>query len=363
MSPELLEEILVETRPAPDPAWARELDERVERGFERPARRARAPRLRPLLLPAMGAVASLALVLVIATGLPGGGGTGDVSVSGGEGGSVASDVEPEAATGGQALEDSSAGRAAPETDESFAPVPPTDGVAVPGERRKVERSASLTLTAPPDRIAAIGDRVIAVTDALGGYVASSSVNSSEDGGEGLFELKIPVRRLDRAMAELSKLAHVAARSQATQDITGSFNAAKARRREARAERESLLRQLARADTPNETASIRARLRIVAAELDAARRELRQVNRRAAYATVAVTLLADGSAPAPGEEDGGAWTPGDALRDAGRVLEVAAGVAIIALAAAVPLALLALGAALVVRRVTRRRREAALDGAR
>ena len=64
---------------------------------------------------------------------------------------------------------------------------------------------------------------------------------------------------------------------------------------------------------------------------------------------------------PADEDGGAWTPGDAFDDALRVLEVAAGVAVIAAAIAAPAALIAWLLGWPARRgVTRRRRERALD---
>ena len=63
---------------------------------------------------------------------------------------------------------------------------------------------------------------------------------------------------------------------------------------------------------------------------------------------------------PREEAAGPWTPRDALGDAGRVLEVAAGVALVALAVLLPLALLALIAWPLGRAVQRRRREGALD---
>jgi hypothetical protein len=75
----------------------------------------------------------------------------------------------------------------------------------------------------------------------------------------------------------------------------------------------------------------------------------------------VTLVADRSAGAPGtEEDDGSWTPGDAAHDALRVLEVIAGIALIAAAIAIPLALLGLLTALTLRYTRRRRREHALD---
>jgi hypothetical protein len=62
----------------------------------------------------------------------------------------------------------------------------------------------------------------------------------------------------------------------------------------------------------------------------------------------------------GHKSGGAWTPGDAANDALRVLEVTAGVLLIVLAVALPLALLGGAAGLAARSARRRRRESALD---
>lgn len=348
MSPDLLEEFLTETRPRPDEAWARELDERVQRGFPRESRRrAWLPRLalpsRPSrLVPALGGLAAVLIALVVGASILSGG--SDLALRGDD-----SAVSEDAAGGGSV--------AAPVEE------PGTAGLAVPEslrDERLVERSAALTLTAPESEIAPLGDRVIAVVDRLGGFVASSSVTSTEGVASGSFELRVPVGRLDRAMADLSRLAHVSERSQSTQDVTATFDAAKARARELRAERAGLLRRLSRAEDDAAADAIRARLRLVSAQLAAARREAAQVERRAALATVHVALVADDASGAAAPGDDGAWTPADALRDAIRVLEVAAGVLILALAVALPALLLGLPAAMALRRLTRRRRESALD---
>src|SRR5215218_9509628 len=59
-------------RPVPDPAFARSLDVRAERGFPRAARKRRFtwPKV---TLPALGVAVSMLLVVVIATSVPGGG--------------------------------------------------------------------------------------------------------------------------------------------------------------------------------------------------------------------------------------------------------------------------------------------------
>ena len=95
----------------------------------------------------------------------------------------------------------------------------------------------------------------------------------------------------------------------------------------------------------------------AARLDRARRTLL---RRVRYATVDLSVTASarrGAAAAPG----GPWTPGDAWHDARRVLEVVAGVAIVAVAVALPWVLLGAAAVAAARALRRRRREAALGG--
>ena len=80
--------------------------------------------------------------------------------------------------------------------------------------------------------------------------------------------------------------------------------------------------------------------------------MRALERRAELATVRVTVEST--------DDAGAWTPRDAARDAGRVLEVVLGVALVALSVLAPLALLA-ALALAAARLTRRRRREAVLG--
>ena len=78
----------------------------------------------------------------------------------------------------------------------------------------------------------------------------------------------------------------------------------------------------------------------------------------AYGTVELSVQGEKRSGAAAA--GGRWTPGDAIGDAGRVLEVVAGVLVIALAVLLPLAILAALPALAGRLVTRRRRERALE---
>jgi Domain of unknown function (DUF4349) len=356
---------LREDRPRPGAGFAAELDAKVERGFEGsgPRRRASGRRWWAPLLPAFGTAFAVLLVALIVVALPSG---TDDSDEGGGGGATMAQSESSGGSEGGGGQAASAGaeEGATAADSaaggSLAPYPGPGTPRADGRpRRSVERSASLTLAARPRDIDAVSARVQQVTRDQGGFVVSSTVSSSTGGGGGgEFELRVPTRNLDAAMAALSRLGSVRERSQRAQDITPERVSARSRLTDARTERRSLLTQLADADTPAETESIRRRLDIVAREIEAARAAVRRVRNRAQFATVTVTLVADRDAGGGGTDD--QWTPGDAARDALRVLEVAAGVALIVLAVALPLALLGGAAGLTARWTRRRRREHALD---
>ncbi|HEU4978328.1 MAG TPA: DUF4349 domain-containing protein, partial [Solirubrobacteraceae bacterium] len=177
-------------------------------------------------------------------------------------------------------------------------------------------------------------------------------------GGATFLLRVPSASLGDALARLSRLAHVASLQQSSTDVTGSYDALAARLRDARAERSALLNALAKASTAGEIASLRARLAIVRGRIGALQQQLDGLRGQARMASVEVSV--DGRRRAAVAPHRHPWSPGDALHDAGRVLEVAAGAALVGGAALLPLALLATAAALAARSLRRRRREQALD---
>lgn len=320
---------LREERPDIGPGFARSLDQRAADGFAKPPWHVRLPSFRWLGVPAAGLAALFVVAAVVS-----GGGTGSDSGSSGGGGSVASSGAAQSAT------EPSTGSAAPEIlRDSTA----SAGVPAPAVRGRVqEESAALTLVAPAKEVGDVGDRILGVADQVGGFVVSSSVRATDgESGGGDFRLRVPVDRLDDALARLSRLAHVSERTQGSQDITAERNVARERYREAVAERRSLLIRLGKATTDNEVASIKARLDDVNAAIASFKTSLRQVVRRTQFAAVAVTLAAKPKRDTVGPADDGKWTPADAIRDAGRVLEVAAGVVVIVGSVLLPLALLAL----------------------
>ena len=360
--------------PRPDAEFSESLRERAKAGF--PARdgslrtwvqRLRAPRWQGLL-PAVGFACLLLVALSVAVialpnGDSGSGGgadddsAGSVASGGGGQGSVESvaPAEPQS----RALDSTGdARKAAPDAAsgavQSFrsAPVPP-GGFAPGRDDRKIERSVSLELATPADRMERLGEQVTAVTNRYGGFVLSSSLSTGEDNAGGEFDLRIPAVRLRAALRDLAGLATVRSQSQSGRDVTRQHVTAQDRLASARAERASLLRRLELADTDEAAEGLRRRLDLVAIEIRGLRSQLRSLRLSTNYATVAVSLVTGKG------DSGSAGAFDDAVDDAGDLLVGTAGVLIRVLALALPLGLIALAGWLGASTFRRRRRESAL----
>jgi hypothetical protein len=321
------------------------LDRRVEKGFAHPLKRKRFA-LRPWV-PAIG-VGGGALAAIVAVVLTAGGGSGSDSASSSSG-------------GGGAVIDQSA-RVKPESSDAAKSSGGSSGAALaapaaPSRQRRVERSTRLELTTTD--VQGASDGVVRATQATGGFVQSSQVATGDGRSTASFVLRVPTSHLDDALARLSRLGHVKSLQQSADDITNVYNGASTRLAEARAERRGLLRALSKATTAAEISSLRARIADNRGKLQRYQRQLNAVRNRANYATIGLELtgVARKGAALP---SGGAWTPGDAAHDAVRVLEVSAGVALIALAVLVPLGLVGAAGGFAAVAVRRRRREAALS---
>jgi hypothetical protein len=338
---------------APDRAFAGELGRRVEAGFppepgSRPPR-SRLPRVK--LLPVVGVVAPLLLIVVVVFAAGGplqGGGNDDDAGDDGGGGSVASEPAPGASAaeaGGRRAEDTLA-------------QPPLPGTAfAPKQReRRIERSIAMTLTAPDDEIPALADDVNRVAARYDGFVLRSELDTGDGGATGSYELRIPSSRLQGAVRALASLATVSSQSQSGQDVTREFVTTADRLEAARAERRSFLRRLENAETDSEAEALRARLDLVAGEINGLRSQLRDLRLRTDYAIVSVDLISDET---DSGSSGGGGSFDDAVGDAGHLLVGFAGVLIRVLAIVLPVGLMAALLWIGTAAVRRRRRESAL----
>ena len=351
-----LEMLLRDVRPAPTPEWTTKLDAQVAARFPRPVpgwkKKLRTLRdhFAALSLAAATAAAALLVVIVIAKNVDTG---GDDSASSGAGGAATS------------MSDSSASSSAPEAAKRAAPLSTTSpdsvaGAAPQAADRAVIASASLTLTTSADDVEAVTDRAIRLTDKLGGYVQNSTSSREGSRATATLTLKLPSDKLDEGIAQISKLAHVQSRAQDTEDVTDQRATLEAAVRDARADRAGLRVRLSNSTTDKERSRLRAQLDRASRRVTQRERRVASLSQQVAYSTVELEIRGTRKSGATAATPGDRWTPGDALRDAGRVLEVIAGVLLIGLAILLPIAILAALAAYANRGLTRRRRERALE---
>lgn len=344
--------ILREQRPLPSADVARELDARV---LTPPAARAATRQRRSIpwgrLIAGPVAVAA-AIVLVIVLVNRGGGGS--PSMMNGAVGAASSSV----AGGSTSAGSSAAGGVKRSGPSRSAPAPAATGA----QHRQVVQSSRLTLSTAPAKIEDVAQQVFDVVSSEHGYVDSSHVTAT-GGPDGLarFQLTVPQSELQSTVDDLSRLhgAHVLSRTDDTSDITGQVGGAGRRLAQERALRRSLLRRLAAATTSSEVSSLQGELRKVNAQIDHNESALSGLHRHVQYSNVSVTIEAV-QPPTRHRSSGGGFGLHRALHDAGRVLVIVAGGALIALAVLVPLGLLVAIVAWAVVRVRRHRREAVLD---
>ncbi|HEX5713446.1 MAG TPA: DUF4349 domain-containing protein [Solirubrobacterales bacterium] len=347
-------------RPTPDPAFAAELDQRAAAGFPRrsPKRRNpfsaaltwlwRQPRKR-LAFSAAGAALAAVAVAVVMVGTRS---TETVSYSS----NVHSEIVPlpdGAASPSAATQEQAAGGYLPRQ----AGPADTGPFAAKTDDRDVERSAEIVLGADPADVGKDAAEVFDAVHAVDGIVLRSSVRGGAEGDAGAeFELLIPSAKLGDALAAFSAIDSVVSRHEATDDITAPTVRTGELLRDSRAKIDGLLVQLAEADTEAERVAAETELRAERRRNANLRSQLSSLERRANLSRVSLRIETGAGA---GSDESGAWGVGDAFDDAGRILGIAAGVSVIALAVLAPFALVALLAWLGNRARLRRARERAL----
>jgi hypothetical protein len=241
---------------------------------------------------------------------------------------------------------------------SSLPPPGRDGggIARGTDERLIDASARLTLGAEAEEVQDVANRVIDVTDSYEGVVLNSQVTSDQAGARASFTLEIPYRELDAALEDLSGLADVISLTEQGEDITARAVRTRRQLADVRDRIAQARIELIRADTREQRLIIKSQISSLEARADVIEQQLGGVKRQARFATVAVEVTSNG----PDADEEGGWSLGDALADAGRVLEVIAGIALISLAVLAPLALLGVIAWLVISRMRARGRERALD---
>jgi hypothetical protein len=235
-------------------------------------------------------------------------------------------------------------------------------LSLPANGRRVIQAAEVDLATSPSKIDFVAQQVFSVVGVFNGIVDHSNVTQTGGAdGSALFQLRIPSTSLPQALSKLSTIAdtQVVSRTDNSQDVNSQWTTANRTLADDKALRLSLLKQLAAATTTGEIDSLKARIADVESKINADQASLNTLNSQISYSQVTVSVAARTPAPVAHHKSGG-FTLGKSAHTAGRVLVVAAGVALIALAVLVPLALVGAVLAWLGYAVRRRRREHALD---
>lgn len=372
-----LGQLLTESRPRPAEEFSQRLDRAVADGFNSrgaggQGSRTPAGRLfrrlipgRRVLVPAAAGLCSILFVtaVVIKAGEEAGpAGSGSAALTR-EGGATVSQAEAtadrESAAPRLALPAGESAGAA--SDKVMAPTESAPSATTAGKPgRQTARDARITLGTDPEGVQKVVNEVVATVDRFRGFVLTSSVTDGPEGQAGArFSLRIPVGSLDRAIAELSGIADLRARSQGLTDVTAPISSAERQMRKARARISVLEAELEQATDPVEQRRLENRIRAQRWSVASARNQLKLLERRSSYAPVAVNVVT----PGDDQPDGSSrWGLSDALDDAGHIVATAAGVAVLALAVAIPIGLVVLLAFALNRAwVSRARRRALKNG--
>ncbi|HEV2790048.1 MAG TPA: DUF4349 domain-containing protein [Solirubrobacterales bacterium] len=377
---QLLDELRA-LRPTPRPEFAAELDERAAAGFPRRSRprdaspsspfedlldRLRSLGPRRLLLPAAGfAVLAIAVATAViaasesdesrrtflsapnpqtqsdrSAGAPEHY-PGKASAGAGEGGAASAAgpaVAPEEEAGVQyEAEVPSVPPSAGDATEASNAVGPSPAGGFDRRHRAVERAAQIVLGADPADVDEDAAEVFEAVRSHDGIVMRSSTREGKPGQAGArFELLIPSDNLGAALGDLSAIDEVRSRHETTTDITAPTVQTGELLRDSKARIDSLLGQLAEADTESEREAVEAELRQERRHRAALRAQLQNLDRRANLSRVSLRIVTGGADERAGAA--GAWGIGDALDDAGHILTIAAAVTLAVLG---PIALIAL----------------------
>jgi len=227
------------------------------------------------------------------------------------------------------------------------------------KNRKVAMETDITLGTEPGNVQDASNEIVDVVDDHNGIVLDSSVKDGPAGEAGAhFSLLIPSAQLESAVSDLSGVADLRSRSQETEDITAPTLTVQDSLRDARARVDSLVKELAGATTDEDRARIEDELAAGRRQASRLNTKLNRLERRASLTPVSVKVETGGDTSS--SDDDSSWGISDAFDDAGRMLGVSAGVALIALAIAIPIGLIVLIALALNRAWIRHSRRRALE---
>ena len=220
--------------------------------------------------------------------------------------------------------------------------------SLPALRSAVIKTADVGLRVDHSHFGQTRSAVRKIAGDLGGYETHSSTSGSKI-HTGRITIRVPARAFRRAMDAIEGIAHVhvTAESVTGQDVSQQFVDLQARLVNLEAQEKVLLRLMDRAETISESIRVENYLQQVEFQIEDVQGRMLYLQNRTSMSTITVALHEAGKKPAPPQHASALWKAGE--RSLGAALAVVTGV-IVGAGLVVPLAILALLALLVGRRL-------------
>ncbi|MFJ4851008.1 MULTISPECIES: DUF4349 domain-containing protein [unclassified Streptomyces] len=231
--------------------------------------------------------------------------------------------------------------------ESKSKVPPVL------DRSLIVRTATLTVEAGnvPDALA----RSRTLVEAAGGYIGDESTSLDDEGHEhSRVTLRVPPTDYERVLGDLAGLGRLLERKVSAQDVTSQVVDVESRIKTQRASVARVRELMDRATKLSDVVTLEGELSSRQADLEALEAQQASLKERTGMATVTLVLTEPDRVAAPAKADGFWASVGDALGAGWHALYVTLRALLIALAAALPFAVLALLGLLAFRLLRRRR---------
>jgi hypothetical protein len=211
---------------------------------------------------------------------------------------------------------------------------------------KVIKEGQVELRVERDTFGDSVDEVMLLARRFGGSVQSTAIDDSGE-GRGTVVVRVPSDRFEDTLTELRDIGRIESQYVDTQDVTDEFVDLEARIRNARTAEHVLLNLMDEASTIADTIRVQNQLERVQENIERMRGRLRVLEDQTSFSTLAVDVVEEG---APKDDPEEAGTLIKAWRDAvDGFMGVISGV-IVASGVVLPIAVMALIVALLVRRM-------------
>jgi Domain of unknown function (DUF4349) len=226
------------------------------------------------------------------------------------------------------------------------------------EGTRVQRSAQLTLQVAHGRFGEAINRVLALVDSEGGFVAGvgpQPADAAPDVRTGQISFQVPTARFDESLVALRKQGEVRQFAVSGTDVSTQYVDLQSRLASAQAERDAFLALLNRAQSIQDIVTLQNQLAPIVAQIEQLKGQIDNLDRTTTYGTITATIV---EAAAAGTTPSDSWGLSSSLVQGLHNFAMAVGLIVVVLATVGPFLVLA-GLGFLGWRTWERRRRAAV----